>query len=61
MRMRKMKNLEPRMEHGGDTYRQRSGDFQGFSFGMNPCASMCLCMRINRYCCPGAGWLLCCL
>ena len=69
--MRRAVSMEPdnqdyldqlnRMEHGGDTYRQRSGDFRGFSFGMNPCASMCLCMLINRYCCPGAGWLLCCL
>ena len=69
--MRRAVSMEPdnqdylyqlnRMEHGGDTYRQRSGDFRGFSMNMSPCAKLCLCIAINRYCCPGAGWLLCCM
>lgn len=53
-------NALDRMEHGGDTYRRQAGNFQGFSMGMNPCATLCLCMLCNRMC-PGMGYyFLCC-
>ena len=49
-----------RMEHGGDTYRQRSGDYRGYSMNLNPCASLCLCYTLNMCCCGGRGWIFCC-
>ena len=68
--MRKAVSMEPdnqeylnaldRMEHGGDAYRRQAGNFQGFNLGMNPCATLCLCMLCNRIC-PGLGYyFLCC-
>ncbi len=42
-----------RMEQGGDTYTQRSGDFRGFSFGGSPCSSLCLCYFMQLFCCRG--------
>ena len=68
--MRKAVSMEPdnqeylnaldRMEHGGDAYRRQAGNFQGFNLGMNPCATLCLCMLCNRMC-PGLGYyFLCC-
>ena len=68
--MRKAVSMEPdnqeylnaldRMEHGGDAYRRQAGNFQGFNLGMNPCATVCLCMLCNRIC-PGMGYyFLCC-
>ena len=68
--MRKAVSMEPdnqeylnaldRMERGGDAYRRQAGNFQGFNLGMNPCATLCLCMLCNRMC-PGLGyWFLCC-
>ena len=68
--MRKAVSMEPdnqeylnaldRMEHGGDAYRRQAGNFQGFDLGMNPCATICLCMLCNRMC-PGLGYyFLCC-
>ena len=68
--MRKAVSMEPdnqeylnaldRMEHGGDAYRRHAGNFQGFNLGMNPCATLCLCMLCNRMC-PGLGYyFLCC-
>ena len=68
--MRKAVSMEPdnqeylnaldRMEHGGDAYRRQAGNFQGFNLGMNPCATICLCMLCNRMC-PGLGYyFLCC-
>ena len=49
-----------RMEHGGDTYRQQAGNFQGFDLRMNPCTTLCLCMLCNQMC-PGFGyyWMCC--
>ena len=41
------------MENGGAAYRQRTGDFRGFSMDMNPCASMCLCYFVQLFCCRG--------
>ena len=68
--MRKAVSMEPdnqeylnaldRMEQVGDTYRRQAGNFRGFDLGMNPCATLCLCMLCNRMC-PGLGyWFLCC-
>ena len=68
--MRKAVSMEPdnqeylnaldRMEQVGDAYRRQAGNFQGFNFGMNPCATLCLCMLCNRIC-PGLGYyFLCC-
>ena len=68
--MRKAVSMEPdnqeylnaldRMEHSGDAYRRQAGNFQGFNLGMNPCATLCLCMLCNRIC-PGLGYyFLCC-
>lgn len=48
-----------RMEHGGDTYRQRAGSYQGFDLNMNPCASLCMCYAMQM-CCGGRGWFFCC-
>ena len=47
------------MESGGDAYRQRAGDFQGFSMGGNPCASVCLCY-LAQMCCFGRPIFFCC-
>ena len=53
-----------RMEHGGDTYRQRAGDFRGYQFRSNPCVSMLLCYAANMFCCGGRGFwcmpFICC-
>ena len=45
------------IQHGGDTYRQRSGDFRGFSMRGNPCASVLLCWFAQFFCCR--GWFCC--
>ena len=31
------------IQSGGAAYRRQAGNFRGFSFGANPCASLCLC------------------
>ena len=41
------------MESGGSAYRQRTGDFQGFSMGATPCSSLCLCYLLQLFCCRG--------
>ena len=41
------------MEHGGAAYRQQAGNYRGFSFGGNPCLSMCLCYAMQLFCCRG--------
>ncbi len=49
-----------RMEHGGDVYRRRAGNFQGFDLRMNPCTSLCMCWLCNTFC-GGNYWLwFCC-
>lgn len=49
-----------RMEHGGETYRQQAGNFQGFDIRTSPCASLCLCYLCNIFCCGGRGGFFCC-
>lgn len=41
------------IENGGATYRQQAGSFRGFTFGGNPCTSMCLCYALQLCCCRG--------
>ena len=41
------------MESGGSAYRQRTGDFRGFSMGATPCSSLCLCYLLQHFCCRG--------
>ena len=48
------------IEHGGSTYRQRSGNFRGFTMGGDPCTNLCLCYLMNLFCCGGRGWFCCC-
>ena len=47
------------MEHGGSAYRQRSGDFRGFTMGGNPCTNLCLCYMMQMLCC-GRPYFFCC-
>ena len=49
-----------RMEHGGSAYRQQAGNFQGFTFGGDPCTNLCLCYLVNIFCCGGRGFFCCC-
>ena len=46
------------MESGGSAYRQRTGDFRGFSMGATPCSSLCLCYLLQLFCCRGS--FFCC-
>jgi len=48
------------MEHGGSAYRQRTGDFRGFTMGGDPCTNLCLCYLMNLFCCGGRGFFCCC-
>ena len=48
------------MEHGGAAYRQRSGDFRGFTMGGDFCTNLCMCYLFNIFCCGGRGFFLCC-
>ena len=41
------------IEHGGTAYRQRTGDFRGFSMRGDPCTNMLLCWFANIFCCGG--------
>ena len=41
------------MESGSSAYRQRTGDFRGFSMGATPCSSLCLCYLLQLFCCRG--------
>ena len=45
------------MESGGSAYRQRTGDFRGFSMGATPCSSLCLCYLLQLFCCGFVGAL----
>ena len=38
------------IQSGGAAYRRQAGNFRGFSFGGNPCASLCLCLFCNWLC-----------
>ena len=46
------------MESGGSAYRQRTGDFRGFSMGATPCSSLCLCYLLQLFC--RRGRFFCC-
>ena len=48
------------IEHGGSAYRQQAGNFQGFTFGGDPCTNLCLCYLMNLFCCGGRGFFCCC-
>ena len=41
------------MESGGTAYRQRTGDFRGFTMGGSPCSGLCLCYLAQLFCCRG--------
>lgn len=49
-----------RMERGGTTYRERTGDFRGFSMGGDPCTNLLLCWLCNLFCCGGRGMFCFC-
>ncbi len=49
-----------RMENGGAAYRQRSGNFRGFSMGFDPCTNLCMCYMFQMFCCGGRPFFLCC-
>ena len=46
------------IQHGGAAYRQRSGNFRGFTLGTDPCSSLCLCYMMQLFCCRGG--IFCC-
>ena len=39
------------IQNGGATYRRQAGNYRGFSLGISPCASLCLCVFLQRLCC----------
>ena len=39
------------IQNGGAAYRRQAGSFRGFSLGVNPCASLCLCYFLQMLCC----------
>ena len=45
--------LLSQIENGGAAYRRQAGSYRGFSFGGNPCVSMCLCYAAQLFCCRG--------
>ena len=45
--------LLSQIENGGAAYRRQAGSYRGFSFGDNPCISMCLCYAAQLFCCRG--------
>ena len=45
------------MQEGGDVYRERSGNFRGFTMRGNPCTNLLLCWCANLFCCR--GWFCC--
>jgi len=47
------------IEHGGAAYRRSAGNFQGFTFGGDPCANMCLCYLMQLFCCRGQCFFCC--
>ena len=42
-----------RMENGGSAYKERAGDFRGFSLRGSPCLPLCLCAFLDMFCCRG--------
>ena len=47
------RRLQMQIEGGGTAYRQRTGDFRGFSMRGDPCTNMLLCWFANIFCCGG--------
>ena len=45
--------LLSQIENGGAAYRRQAGSYRSFSFGGNPCLSMCLCYAAQLFCCRG--------
>ena len=41
------------IQNGGAAYRQRAGQFRGFTMGGSPCAGLCLCYMLQLFCCRG--------
>ena len=39
------------LQNGGAAYRRQAGNFRGFTLGASPCASICLCLFLQRLCC----------
>jgi molecular chaperone DnaJ len=48
--MEYLQTLE-QIQNGGATYRRQAGNYRGFSLGLSPCASLCLCVFLQRLCC----------
>ncbi len=41
------------IQNGGAAYRQRAGQFRGFTMGGSPCTGLCLCYFLQLFCCRG--------
>ena len=41
------------MEYTGTAYRERTGNFRGFTMGATPCSSLCMCYLLQLFCCRG--------
>ena len=41
------------IEHGGAAYRQRTGEFRGFTMSSDPCTNFLICWFVNIFCCGG--------
>ena len=64
--MRRAVSMEPdnmqylqllqQMQNGGSVYRQRAGQFRGFTMAGSPCAGLCLFYLCQLFCCRG----ICC-
>ena len=39
------------IQSGGAAYRRQAGNFRGFSMGVSPCTSLCLCYALQMFCC----------
>ena len=42
------------IQNGGAAYRQRAGQFRGFTMGGSPCTGLCLCYFLQLFCCRGS-------
>ncbi len=43
------------MQGGSAAYRERTGQYRGFSMGGDPCTGLCLCWLFQLFCCRGRG------
>ena len=39
------------IQNGGAAYQRQAGNFRGFTTGVSPCASLCLCYFLQMFCC----------